>query len=81
MTSTTTRLENGVVVFLCGGRRRHKQTCKYCTRPATARCDFDACDALLCGQCAEKRGPIDHCRIHRLRGDNPGGNTEKSNDQ
>lgn len=79
------RVENGVVVFMCGGRRRHAQQCKYCSRPATVRCDFltdttTTCDVLLCGQCAEKKGPIDHCRIHRLRGDIPSGNTETMNE-
>ncbi len=87
--SANARLENGVVVFMCGGRRRHAQSCKYCSRPAIARCDWKTehieegagiivtpCDALLCGQCADKKGPVDHCRIHRLRGDTPGGITE-----
>lgn len=75
--SANARLENGVVVFMCGGRRRHTQHCTYCSRPATSRCDFvnvngAECVALLCGQCAEKRvveqRTIDNCRIHRLRG-------------
>lgn len=86
MSSTQTRLENGVIVFLCKGRHRHPQQCTYCSRPATARCDFltgktETCDKVLCGQCSDKKGPIDHCRIHRLRGDIPGGITETNDVQ
>ena len=40
MTSTTYKLENGVVVFVCGGRRRHPERCTYCTRQRIATCDF-----------------------------------------
>ncbi len=59
-------------VIVCGTRRKHKLKCKYCSRPATAVCDFStSCQAPICGQCTQ----LGNCRIHRLRGDNPSGNT------
>lgn len=80
-------------MILCGTRRKHMMRCRYCSRPATALCAFkmdrlqlkeplgfgveevvESCSAPICGQCDD----WGNCRIHRQRGDNPGGIMEKN---
>lgn len=55
----------GVQIFSCG--RRRKNSCHYCTRPATVKCGVAGCERPLCGQCARPLGKEDQCRLHLLK--------------
>lgn len=75
MTERGDKRPDGAMVFICGSRRN---TCHYCSRPATKLCDFPTavvngqtvgrCDRKLCGQCAVRYGETgDQCRLHVMR--------------